>query len=198
MSKKPKKIYMALFVYGFVFCVNAQLYVELRSQPSNPNDRFAGIIIGGDENDPDPNPCYQVYNCSLRAYINSESWGESGKEGYGTVDKFSPSGWSTASQNAATLGEFVKMVRASGSISRLMEDYLPSSYGKDPIFCMYAGRYNSSTNSYYQIANTLISNCARGRPFPSICKIKEMEVNYDFGRVIPQHTQELIKENFFN
>lgn len=191
-----KNTFLMTILFAFSSCLNAKLYVELQSQPTSPNAMFYGVIVGGDENDPDPNPCYKIYNCSLRGYVNSESWGEAGSAGYQTKDNQSLREWDKASQDAATLGEFIKSVRASGTLRRTMKDYLPASAGQDPIFCIYAAQWRPSV--YDQIANTRASNCARALPFPAVCQVKEIEVNYDFGKIIPQNTHGSTKTNSFS
>lgn len=169
------------------------LHVRLLTVPPDPNGYFTGMIDGGSETDPTPNPCYHREGCLLAAFVNSKSWGPNGQQGYNSVDRSYKSERASAVRNARTLGEAVVALKKVGLLHISMTDYLQSGLagGDDPTFCVYAATIVGLNPT--QEAGTLMSNCVDAPPPPTDCHITTPSIDYDFGTMSPGTTQTLVQ-----
>lgn len=178
-NRNMKILSCGIFLTLFSFSAYTKTFqVQLVTQPSNPNGFFTGKIVAADFNDPTPNYCYGRDSCYYAAFVNSKSWGEGGRSGYATVDESDKNRREQAAKNARTMGELAKELYKLNILYMEMNDFLPSYYGKDPTFCMYANYAHG-----YQVAGTLASNCADAPVAPTACTLTPDSIEFDWGMI---------------
>ncbi|MHA6679821.1 hypothetical protein ACX43S_25350 [Enterobacter cloacae] len=159
-------------------------------QPPEPGKMFSASVVAADFNDPTPNFCYEKNECYFAGFANSKSWGEQGKQGYGTSDLAQVPARRAAAKKAKTMGELAVALREQGLLYIEMKDFLDIDKGTDATFCMYA-----HTNTGKQQAGTLVSNCSDAPVAPVSCKLTPEAVLFDWGTVTPKiaNTRQLKK-----
>lgn len=176
--------YAILGVLFSPLIVLGQPIVSITTPPNYPGGEFYATVVGGDERDPTPNPCYQKSDCALYFYTISPSWLPSGQDLYWTDD----SGWNTKGRvrDYPTLGDWWSNVMNK---NRIGQDYLLPIYGEAACTVIAAGR-NSYKHPMY--SGTIVSNCARGIVQAPGCSITPLAIDIKLatqqGRdVLPQN-----------
>ncbi|RTP93720.1 hypothetical protein EKN38_25170 [Enterobacter sp. WCHEn045836] len=165
-----------LFWGGKGIAASRTFQVQVVTQPSSPNGQFTGQVVAANFDDPSPNPCYRKNDCYFAGFVNSKSWGEAGRAGYGTTDSVRVSERKLAAGEGRTMGDVARLLRDRGLLFVSMMDYLPAQYGRDPTFCIYV-------RDGQQVAGTLSSNCADAPVAPTSCELTPASVNFDWGEV---------------
>lgn len=152
---------------------SSALTVAVTGGPEHPDGDFSATVVGGPMNN--ANPCYAWPACELRFYTIDESWLPPGQSGYPT------NGWTpwysvTPIYEFETLDAWWDEVRNKTRIGR---DNLPGNYGNKPCVVVAAGE------AHQMIANTIVSNCARGIVQAPDCKITNPSLTLDFGATAP-------------
>jgi len=172
-----------LCVLFFLLIVSANaepLHVSLSTIPAVPTGKFIGQVTAADFESTMPNPCYKVTNCYLASFVISKDWLPEGQEGYTSWDTVNHVKRRALAFDAVTMGELLKNLRDANLLFISMTDYLPSSKGKNPTFCMFAGIYRTYARL---IAGTRLSNCADAPPSNSTCTLKFPSIEFDWGQV---------------
>lgn len=178
------QLYLVLALLGIfslnTVCRGEPIHVHLITVPPKPTDKFVGIVDGADFGSNELNPCYQVPQCYIAAYVISKDWLPNGKQGYTTFDITNAKRRADIAESSRYMGVLLTRLRDEGLLYTSMTDYLPANKGKNPTFCMFAG----IKKSYGElIAGTRLSNCADAPPIPSTCHITNQSVDYDWGDV---------------
>ncbi len=184
MESFSLKTLALLFLFIFVSAAQANLIVSVTVAPSFVNGDFTGQLVGADESDPTPNPCYGLNGCNLAFFVISEDWLPAGRDNYSSIDG---NGWSVNARYYKTLGEWVKAAKEKGDLYRTGKDYLPTYYSKKP--CMVIAARNLG---HGMLLNTIVSNCAKGIVHAPTCSIEPPQITVDFGELSSSQTSSVI------
>lgn len=113
------------------------LSITLTRAPTGHNEMMYARIVGGDDHDPTPNPCYGELRCYIGAWAVSGKWPNKYKRGYNTMDNTHIAGRIRCGRNGKTIGNVVQCLRENNLLYIEMNDFLDSDYGRKDEMCLF-------------------------------------------------------------
>lgn len=136
LKKFPMIILGLLPIYCYANLTNS-LSIGLTKAPTGHNKKMYARIIGGDDGDPTPNPCYGISSCYIAAWAVSGSWPNKYNHGYGTSDTARQPERQACGKAGRTIGAVVQCLREKNLLYIEMIDYLPENHGSDDEMCLF-------------------------------------------------------------
>lgn len=156
------------------FCRAESVHVKLITVPDYPNLEFTGVIDWWDIDSRESNYCYIRTNCYYAGYVIDR---------YNSMPVSYPSNDNNRYRERAhcayinpTMGGVGRCLRDRGILNVLLTDLLPASYGRDPLFCVFA----RPDSRFYPTLK--VSNCESAKTDLK-CSITESSFEFDFGTV---------------
>lgn len=117
--------------------ITNSLSIELVKAPTGHNLPMYAQIVGGDDSDPTPNPCYGNTKCYIAAWAVSGTWPNKYMRTYPTNDVRDEITRKACGQTGKTIGDVVHCLRELNLLYITLTDYLPSNYGPDDEMCLF-------------------------------------------------------------
>ncbi|TBU66586.1 hypothetical protein EG355_22240 [Serratia marcescens] len=160
-----RAITLSLTLLGCTGGAHGAFVLSVIEPPEYPGAYFSAVIVGGDEHDARPNPCYGARGCDIRFFTISASWLPDGRPGYTTNDD-DVAPWGIQTWEYPTIGEWWKNVPASRR-ARVGRDWLPLEHGTDACVVLAA----TSWAAPQMDEGTIMSNCAKGVVQAKSCSV---------------------------